>query len=190
MNRTLIVFAMFAMATVQSSTPAAFGKQAPVQGRLQESLVVFELTEVKEPNHQTKSQVSIVFANRTFDTKDPPPLLMGDDIVAEFSFSGLDVPKDVMKPFRFSRRVKDTSFLDARYIRVVNQDQNDGWSGDTLSIFVDGAHVVKTSLFPRKQPGGRIGMTNNGLQACTRDSWFGCIYWEEEMAKFRYGAKK
>jgi hypothetical protein len=189
MKRTIIVSVVLALAVARDATTAGFQPQSPVQGRVQESLVVFEVTEVRELDHETKGPVTIVFANRTFNSRTAFTPLMGDDIVAEFSFSGLDVPKDVTKPFRFSRRVKDTSFLDARFIRIVNQS-TDGWSGNTLSIFVDGTPVLnRVSLFPRRKPGSAT-MTQIGLQACNRSTWATCVYWEEEMTKIRYVGKK
>src|SRR5438874_2084345 len=130
MTRTRII--------VGAAIVAALGlaPQAPMsQSRLLGYQVTFQLTQnPRATAPATDDQLTIVFANRSVEGPRPPKPFFGDDIVQEFSFSGTDF---VANQLRFTRRVSDKAFLDARYIRVVNYG-GDGWAGDQISLTVDG----------------------------------------------------
>ncbi len=120
----------------------------------------------------------IIFSNRSADTPLVPFPLFGEDIIAEFAFSGRDaIPGKVLA---FSRRVNDLSFLDARYIRIVNPGA-DGWAGESLSLTVAGKRVLdRQTLYPRKgaEPKGGIEMFNSSL-------WSARKFWEADLQRIR-----
>jgi hypothetical protein len=171
----------------QSRTPAAaapadgqFGSVGKVTrpGSTYGFQVTFLMTQdSKRMAHNSDDQITIVFANRTAEGKVAPQPLFGDDIVQEFSFSARDFQKDQL---RFTRRVADKSFLDARYIRVVNHGA-DGWEGTTISLTVDGEQVL------RSQPmSPRLGTApTKGFQHFNREDWATRSYWEAELQRFR-----
>jgi hypothetical protein len=146
--------------------------QAPAQTRAQPSLVTFEFTQ----DNSTTDQVTIIFTNAPVPAS-APPLTFGEDIIEEFSFLGADFRAG--GPVRFSRRVRDRSFLDARFIRVVNPGTN-RWEPTTISLTVDGERVLdNVRMTPRKgaNPEG-------GLQRWNRNAWTP-TYWEAELQKYR-----
>jgi hypothetical protein len=146
--------------------------QSAMQRRVQDYLVTFEVTESTEMAAGSVDQVTILFSNRVIDVPAPPSPVFGDDILAEFSFSGLDVAGGRL---RFSRRVPDRSFLEARYVRVVNSG-GDGWGGATLTMAVDGEPVLtRVDLTKRK------GQAGKGLQDWNRKNWRQRTYWEGEL---------
>jgi hypothetical protein len=140
--------------------------------------VTFQITEnSKQTAPATNDQITIVFSNRSVEGTSPPRPLFGDDIVQEFSFSGMDFGSGQL---RFSRRVRDKSFLGARYIRVVNHG-SDGWQGDRIWLTVDGEEILPgVSMTPRagSEPW-------KGIQKFNPREWSGRTYWEAELAQFR-----
>ena len=171
-----LVVAVAAVAMMSGSQTTKLLAQSYAQRGLQESVVVFEVTETQEAGHATGDQVTIMFSNRSWNSAAAPSPLMGDDVVAEFSFSGSDVKDGRL---RFTRRVRDLSFREARYIRIANQSTG-GWSGRTLSITIDGAPFIdNVSLMPRSGPGS----LQQGLQNCKSTTWSRCVFWEREIAK-------
>lgn len=162
-----------------SPIPAARADQAPTsQIRLTGYQVTFQITQnSKQIAPATNDQITIVFSNRSVEGRRPPRPLFGDDIVQEFSFSGMDFDGGQL---RFSRRVRDKSFLGARYIRVVNHG-SDGWQGDKIWLTVDGEEILHgVSMTPRAgvDPG-------KGIQKFNSREWSGRTYWEAELAQFR-----
>jgi hypothetical protein len=127
----------------------------------------------------TNDQITVIFSNRSVEGTAPPRPLFGDDIVDEFSFSGQDFVKNEL---RFTRRVRDKSFLGARYIRVVNHGGG-GWEPDRISLTVDGEDILKAVPMAR-----RNGFQGTGIQNFNRRNWRTRNYWEAELAQFR-GAK-
>src|SRR5438874_1442507 len=134
------------------SVTTAEGGQAPmVQSRLIGYQVAFQFTQsprqtaLRRPiarvddEPATDDQITVIFANRSVEGPRPPRPFFGEDIVQEFSFSGMDF---VNNQLRFTRRVNDRSFLDARYIRVVNYG-GDGWDGEQISVSVDGQDLIR-----------------------------------------------
>ncbi len=158
--------------------------QAPMsQSRLLGYQVTFQLTQnPKAVAPATDDQLTIIFSNRSVEGPRPPKPFFGDDIVQEFSFSGTDF---VVNQLRFTRRVNDKSFLDARYVRVVNYG-DDGWAGEQISLTVDGQDILRNV---RMSP--RIGGDpSKGFQKFNPKDWSGRSYWEAELAQFRkYSAK-
>lgn len=141
--------------------------------------VTFQITQNKSATPATSDQLTIIFANRSVEGAAAPRPLFGDDIVQEFSFSGQDFVNDQL---RFTRRVSDKSFLNARYIRVINHGTG-GWGGETISLIVDGQEILRNV---RMAP--RLGNPSKGFQNFNRTNWRGRSYWEAELPKFRaYG---
>jgi hypothetical protein len=126
---------------------------------------------------ETGDPITIVFSNVSGLARTPPRPVLGDAL-QEFSFSGRDLAGTL--PFRFDRCVKDLSFLEARYVRVVNQG-SDGWAGDYLSLSVDGRPVLsRQSLFPRQ---GR--QKEGGIEKFNRTQWLDRNFWEGELQRIR-----
>jgi len=144
--------------------------------------VTFAITQnPKATAPASDDQLTVIFANHSVEGPRPPKPFFGEDIVQEFSFSGTDFANNQL---RFTRRVNDKSFLDARYIRVVNYG-TDGWEGDQISLTVDGQEVLKNvPMMPRL---GRTG--SKGLQNFNPRNWSGRSYWEAELSRARQSAK-
>jgi hypothetical protein len=126
----------------------------------------------------TLDQITIVFSNSPADAPSPPRPILGTDVIEEFSLSGQDLVGN--EPFKFTRRVRDLSFLEAKYVRVVNLG-NDGWAGDYLSMWVDGRPILdRQSLYPRKP-----GKGENGIEKFNRGRWFERSFWQGELQILR-----
>ncbi len=138
--------------------------------------VLFEFTQSeKELGGSTTDQLTVIFSNRSVEGPRAPVPLFGDDILQEFSFSGRNF---VNNQLRFTRRVRDTSFVTARYIRVVNHG-DDGWAGDTISLTVDGKPVLRNEpMWPRRGAGkgGR-----GGIEKFNAREWDARSYWEYDQ---------
>jgi hypothetical protein len=143
--------------------------------------VTFFITQSPGSNSSSTDQITIVFANRSIEGQRPPKPFFGEDIVQEFSFAGSDF---VNNQLRFTRRVSDKSFLDARYIRVMNYG-TDGWNGDQISLTVDGQDILRNVRMAARL----IGDASKGFQNCNPRNWAGRTYWEAELARYRGAAK-
>jgi hypothetical protein len=142
--------------------------------------VMFEVrTSPDRAGGATNDQITIVFSNTSSEAqKGPPYPFFGDDIIAEFSFSGRDAKPG--SAFTFHRFVNDTSFLNARYIRVINHGV-DGWAGESISLSVDGRRILeRQSMYPRR--GGQEG---TGIQNYNPGNWYDRSYWEGELQRIR-----
>lgn len=144
--------------------------------------VTFQLTQSqKSIGPSTSDQVMIVFSNRSVEGARPPRPFFGEDIVQEFSFSGTDF---VGNQLRFTRRVNDKSFLDARYIRVVNYGE-DGWDGEAITMTVDGQEILRNvRLSPRIG-----GEPTKGIKNFNPKDWSSRTYWEADLSQFRKYSK-
>jgi hypothetical protein len=165
------------------SVTTAEGGQAPsVQSRLIGYQVAFQFTQdARQVAPATVDQITVIFANRSVEGTRPPRPFFGDDIVQEFSFSGMDFEGNQL---RFSRRLRDRSFLDARYIRVINYGA-DGWQADKIWLTVDGEEILRgVTMTPRAgtEP-------SKGLQKFNPRDWSGRTYWEAELAQFRKASR-
>jgi len=155
-----------------TSRPAG---QSGVQRAIQESrelVLDFEVTQGTDcRSPASNDQITIVFSNVPGDKISPSASVLGEDVIAEFSFSARDLVNDRLA---FRRRVHDRSFLEARFIRVVNLN-GDGWCGGLLSLAVDGRPVLRrVSLADRK---GR----SPGIQDWNRGNWATRCYWEQNL---------
>jgi len=122
--------------------------------------------------------ILILFSNRSADTPLVATPLLGEDVVAEFAFSGRDALPG--KPLVFRRRMEGVSFLDARFIQVINHG-TDGWAGESLSMTVDGKPVLKgVALYPRKGIQER-----GGLEKFNRVDWRDRNFWEADLQRIR-----
>ena len=160
------------------------GAQAPMnqQYRLLGYQVVFQISQSpKSLTPGTNDQLTIIFASRSAEDPRAPRPLFGEDIVQEFSFSGMDF---VQNQLRFTRRVTDKAFLQARYIRVVNHG-TDGWDGDQISLAVDGQEVFRNV---RMSP--HLGDASKGFQKFNPRDWRDRSYWEAELDKLRRAPSK
>jgi hypothetical protein len=138
----------------------------------QGSLVEFSF----EQTNATTDQVTIIFTNTPVKETAPAPFpVFGSDIVQEFSFSGRDFPQGRVA---FSRRVRDKSFLECRYIRVVNQGSN-RWFASTITLTVDGQRILdNVSMYPRR------GERKGGIERWNRATW-PPTFWEADLQRFR-----
>jgi hypothetical protein len=138
--------------------------------------ITFTVTQSAEFAAGSKDQITILFSDRSWGGAAAPNPIFGDDILQEFSFSARDFVAG-RNALTFTRFVKDQSFLNARFIRVVNHG-GEGWGGGTLSISVDGQPVLeRVALSPRK------GAAGKGLQDWNRERWSDRTYWEEDLPK-------
>jgi hypothetical protein len=118
----------------------------------------------------SSDQITIVFSNVPGDKLAPSPSVLGEDVIAEFSFSARDI---VNNQLTFRRRVRDRSFLEARYLRVVNLN-DDGWCGDSLALAIDGRQVFKTPINDHR---------GKGIQDWNRSKWNERSYSEAALQK-------
>ena len=169
------------VAIVVASAAARAGQSALQLRALQGFLVTFEVTQSSSGTATSTDQITILFSNVRGNSPQPPTPMFGDDIQQEFSFSALDVPGG--RPLQFSRRVKDKSFLDAAYVRVVNHG-GDGWNGAILTMRVDGELILDRVDLSQTQ-----GEKGKGLQDYNRRNWRGRTYWEGDLKSLRGRAK-
>jgi hypothetical protein len=165
------------VAAAEMFAVAAGPEQSAVQSQTLRAIgtrITFTVTQSSEFAAGSKDQITIIFSDRS--AGGPPNPIFGDDILQEFSFSARDFVSG-RNSLTFTRFVKDQSFLNARFIRVVNHG-GEGWGGGTLSMLVDGQPVLdKVPLTPRKGAGGK------GLQDWNRDRWSERTYWEQDLPK-------
>jgi len=169
-----------AFCAIASSASAQSGFQRVVQDS-REFVIEFTVTQGTDcTTRGSNDQITIVFSNQSGDSVGPTPAL-GDDVAAEFSFSARDL---VNQRLQFRRRVRDRSFLDARFIRVVNLN-GDGWCPGRLAATIDGARLFDVALSPRK------GRGTGGLQDWNRGNWAVRTYWEANLQQLlRSNARK
>jgi hypothetical protein len=166
--------AMLADTTLSSraaaSSPAASADQPTAQRRAVDAVVSFEF----EQTNATTDQITIVFTNTPVAAKAPSGPVFREDTVQEFSFSGRDYPKESVS---FSRRVRDRSLLDCRFIRVVNHGSN-RWFPSTISMTIDGQRILdRLSMYPRKGANPKGGIERWGEANAT--------FWEADLQRFR-----
>jgi hypothetical protein len=172
---TRLIILLACVGAIASNPGLVPSERAAAQGGAVYHQVLFEITQSdKELGGSTADQLSVIFSNRSVDGPAAPVPLFGDDILQEFSFSGRDF---VNNRLRFSRRMRDTSFVEARFIRVINHG-GDGWAGDTISITVDGKPILRgLSMFPRRT---RTAGQNErgGIEKFNPREWESRSYWE------------
>lgn len=138
--------------------------------------VLFEFTQSeRELGGSTADQITVIFSNRSIEGPRAPVPLFGEDILQEFSFSGRNF---VNNQLRFTRRVRDMSFLGARYIRVVNHG-GDGWAGDTISLTVDGKSILRNERMWPRRGASKSGM--GGIEKFNASDWNARSYWEYDQ---------
>jgi hypothetical protein len=174
MSRSRLLPWAASLVVVAGAALVSVSAQAPIQRILGEYVVAFEF-EQRDP---TVDQITIVFSNRAVNRATPPRPVFGDDILQEFSFSGRDFPSG---PVRFSRRVRDRSFADARYIRVVNHGV-DRWEPVSISLSVDGARILNRVPI-------RIGQ-GAGIAYWNRSQWSRVSFWEAELSRLAAPARR
>jgi hypothetical protein len=168
-----------AVAAAEMFAVAARPEQSAVQSQTLRAIgtrITFTVTQSSESAAGSKDQITIIFSDRSASGPAPPSPIFGDDILQEFSFSARDFASG-RNSLTFTRFVKDQSFLNARFIRVVNHG-GEGWGGGLLSMAVDGQPVLdRVPLTPRKGAGGK------GLQDWNRERWSQRTYWEQDLPK-------
>jgi hypothetical protein len=178
----LMAYLLIALGTVELGVTAQRPSVAPAAQRagvpqLEGTLVEIDVRTALSSAGGSSDLILIIFSHQSADAPVSPVPLFGEDILAEFAFSARDVPPGQTLTIR--RRVKDLSFLDARFIRVVNPGSN-GWAGEKLSLRVAGKTLLDVSLYPRKgaQPKGGIEKFN-GLD------WKARNFWEADLQRLR-----
>lgn len=154
------------------------GVQTAIQRTIPDYLMTLQLTTAATgTTRATSDQITVLFSNRSADTPTPPVPFFGQDIIQEFSVSGMEIEAT---PKRIIRRVRDKSFVDARYIRVINHGTG-GWNADKIWLTVDGEVILNgVSMNPRSG-----ASTTGGLQDFNPRLWRQRVYWEAELQKFR-----
>jgi len=172
-NKRLLVLVMLLISGIGTFMFAAPAADSP-------QVIRFEIWSAPgKSGGGSADQISIQFSNTSADRSDIPGSVFFD-ILQEFSFSGIEA-KELLS---FDREVRDTSFLNARFVRVINHG-GDGWAGDAIAISLgDGKSfrriVEKRSLYPR-----RGTSRDGGMQDFNRTNWKQRIYWEEDLQKIR-----
>jgi hypothetical protein len=157
------------------ATSSGLSGQSGMQRAIQQSrelALEFEVTQGSNcANPGSLDQITIVFSNQAAENLPPPPPALGDDVVAEFSFSARDFVKDRLL---IRRRIRDRSILDARFIRVVNMN-GDSWCPGQLSLTIDGRTLLKqVPMADRTGPA-------SGLQDWNRNGWSKRTYWQKNL---------
>jgi hypothetical protein len=141
-------------------------------------LVSFRFTQNSTlPAHGTNDQITVIFSSRTVEGTQPPRPFFDVDILQEFSFSGRDFQKDELQ---FTRRVRDRSFVDAAYIRVVNYGE-DSWSGQRIWLTVDGEQILNGVAISPRTP----GPSNDPFTNFNPENWRKRNYWEGSLQRLR-----
>jgi hypothetical protein len=170
-----IVGAIVVASGAASTTAGSAQSNAGAYRVAPDVIVMFDM----EQTNATQDQVTIIFTNSAADPRRPPRPVFDEAIIREFSFSGRDFPKG--RPVRFTRRVQDRSFLDARFMRIVNHGTN-RWFPETITMTVDGRKILdRLSMYPRK------GEATGGIQRWNADQW-PPTYWEVDFQRY-YRAK-
>jgi hypothetical protein len=168
-------------ATSQPASQAAAIRSLEAPSTRNGSKLTFRISEGSSFASDSDDQITIIFSDRTWSGTAPPYPLFGDDILAEFSFSAVDVTST--RSLSFNRIVRDMSFLDARYIRVVNHG-GEGWGGGTLLILLDGKRIIgPVKLEPVSGPA-------RGMQNWNRKKWPARTYWERDLQLLRHDKAK
>lgn len=130
----------------------------------------------------TTDQITILFSNAAVDLRRPPTTPFGDGVVEQISFSGRDFPKPNSR-VSFSKRVQSRSFLDCRYIRVVNAGTSP-WAPTNISLRVDGQKVLdRVSMYPRK------GVSAKGGIVRWNPADWRPVFWEAELFRYYHPSK-
>jgi hypothetical protein len=161
------------------SAPAVEAQQSAPRGSSAVEVIFEVRTSPERLGGATDDLLTILFSNVSAEQqRTPPKPLFGDDVVAEFSFSGRDARPGATMIMR--RLLADVSFINARYVRVVNHGA-DAWGGEWISLSVAGRRVLdRQTLYPRKGAHREAGIEKfNPLQ------WYERIYWEEDLQKIR-----
>jgi len=133
----------------------------------------------------TTDQITILFSNAAVDLRHPPKDPLSDGVVEKVSFSGRGFPKPNSR-VSFSQRVKSRSFLDCRYIRVVNPGSSP-WLPTNISLRVDGQKVLdKVSMYPLKAVSSRD--SPKGIVRWNRADW-PPVFWEAELFRYTHSVK-
>ena len=143
-------------------------------------LVSFRIT---QGANGTNDQLTVIFSTRTAEGTAPPRPFFDVDILEEFSFSGRDFQKSKDQKtaeLQFTRRVRDKSFIDAAYIRVVNY-ATDSWSGDRIWLTVDGEQILNgVQMSPRIG-----GPSTEPFTFFNPENWRRRNYWEASLPRLR-----
>ena len=143
------------MLTLAAAFPRTAGPREAPQAMAQRSAVVGLLVTFEfDQTAPTTDLIGILFSNVAADLRQAPKSQFGDGVVAKFTFSGRDYPKP-NSHISYSQRVRDRTFLDCRYIRVVNTGNNP-WSGGSPSAMQTG----KVKFFNETKG---FGMMANGV---------------------------
>jgi hypothetical protein len=142
-----------------------------------EQRITFEIAGATSGLGKSDDQITIAFSDQSSETSGGPDF--GDSVLQEFTFSAREFGSTTPR-VQFTRKVRDTGFLNAQFIRVFNHGTG-GWDGRSLSITLDGKAVLtNVSLAPRKgpKPDGRIESYN-------RERWAQRSYWEARLPDIR-----
>jgi len=170
------------MLTLAAAFPRTAGPREAPQAMAQRSVVVGLLVTFEfDQTAPTTDLIGILFSNVAADLRQAPKSQFGDGVVAKFTFSGRDYPKP-NSHISYSQRVRDRTFLDCRYIRVVNTGNNP-WSPTNISLTVAGQRVLdRVSMYPRKgsDPKGGLARWNRTWRP---------VFWETELFRYTHPAK-
>ena len=177
----IIGAATFVGPTMTEAQQSSIQQSRPPQPS--EQLITFQIRSTPVKSGGSKDLITIQFSNSSGEVRQAPKPLFDKDVLAEFSFSGLDAQDAA---FSFQRVVRDTSFLNARFIRVINHGDN-GWAGESISIsLTDPSTNRLTRILDRQSLYPRRGYSREGgIQDFNRSNWAQRTYWEADFQKIR-----
>lgn len=141
--------------------------------------ITFEVTIKKQRNAETEDQLTIIFSDQSAESIAFPDF--GNSIIDEFSFSGYNFKND--KVFKFTRKVRDLSFLNAHYMRIINHG-TDGWHSNEISLYLDNKLLLKSiKIHPNKGP----EKSEYAIENFNDKYWNYRSYWEVDLQKTTKG---
>jgi hypothetical protein len=188
----LYVGAIIGAAAATSAGPPVTQAQSAVQqnrpqqaAEKSEKVITFFIRSAPaKPGGNSNDLITIQFSSSSAAVRQAPQPLFDRDVVAEFSFSAIDAQG--RDPFKFQRLISDTTFLNSRFIRVINHG-NDGWAGDSIAItMTDLVTRGLTRILDQQSMYPRRGYSRDGgIQSFNSLNWAQRTYWEADFQRIK-----
>jgi len=137
--------------------------------------ITFEIAIKQQQNAETEDQLTIVFSDQSAESIGFPDF--GNSVIEEFSFSGYNFKND--KVFKFARKVRDLSFLNAHYMRIINHG-SDGWHANKISLYLDEKLILQNiNIYPNNGP----KKSEYAIENFNDKYWDSRSYWEIDLQK-------
>ncbi len=155
---------------LKNSRSKIAGLDKKIENLTKEHIITFEFMTRKDLKSESTDLLQIIFSNKSAEEyKDPD---FSESIVAEFTVSGFDLKKG--EGFKFTRKVRDKSFSNARFISLINHG-TDAWYPEWISLAVDKDIIFdKHKINPNQPPGTK----KKYIQNFNELFWKKRSYWE------------